>query len=125
MATSLASANIPTVLVPDAALFALMSRVNKVVIGAHSVQATGGLFAISGSLLAAMAARAHSTPVIVCTAQFKLTPSWNAHYQYAAVDCGDPGSVLADGGKEGGEVEVINPWFDYIGPELVDVLITN
>jgi translation initiation factor eIF-2B subunit beta len=111
-----------------------MSRVNKVVIGAHSVQATGGLFSISGSLLAAMAARAHSTPVIVCTAQFKLTPSANAHFQYAAVDLGDPEKVLQSTELDLGsqrsptlarEVEVINPWFDYIGPEFVDVLITN
>lgn len=104
-----------------------MSRVNKVIIGAHAVMANGGMFAIAGSLLAASAARAHSTPVIVCTGQFKLTPLWNLHYQYASVDVGDPERVLSsvEGGDVPEDVDVINPWFDYVKPELVDVLITN
>ncbi|KAF9514451.1 hypothetical protein BS47DRAFT_1316788 [Hydnum rufescens UP504] len=128
MASSLSSAGISTVLVPDSCLYALMSRVNKVIIGAHAVMANGGMFAIAGSLVAASAARAHSTPVIVCTGQFKLTPLWNLHYQYASVDVGDPERVLSsvgDGGDAPEGVDIINPWFDYVKPELVDVLITN
>jgi len=128
MALSLSSAGISTVLVPDSCLYALMSRVNKVIIGAHAIMANGGMFAVAGSLLAASAAHAHSTPVVVCTGQFKLTPLWNLHYQYAAVDLGDPERVLNSAEAEGDvleDVDVVNPWFDYVKPELVDVLITN
>ncbi|CCM04412.1 uncharacterized protein FIBRA_06589 [Fibroporia radiculosa] len=126
MATSLSSAGISTFLVPDSSIYAIMSRVNKVIIGAHAVLANGGMFAITGSLLAATAARAHSTPVVVCAGQFKLTPLWNLYHEYGALDFGDPSSVL--GFEEGSlvnKVDVINPYYDYVGPELVDVYITN
>ncbi|KAF8334232.1 uncharacterized protein EI90DRAFT_2915836 [Cantharellus anzutake] len=129
MAALLADAKISTVLVPDSCLYALMSRVNKVVLGAHAVMANGGMFGISGSLLAASAAKDHSTPVIVCTGQFKLTPLWNLHYQYASVDLGDPEQVLNLSELEYNireeNVDILNPWFDYVKPELIDVLITN
>ena len=126
MAKSLAEAKISTVLVPDAALYAFMSRVNKVIIGAHAVQANGGVFSVTGSSLAALAARAHSTPVIVCTGQFKMSPHWNLNHQYAALDFGDPEQVLnSSDANVPDDVDVINPAFDYIGPESIDVFITN
>lgn len=42
LATRLSSVGINTTLIPDSAIFAIMSRVNKVVIGTHSVMANGG-----------------------------------------------------------------------------------
>lgn len=128
MAKSLSAESITTVLVPDACIFALMSRVNKVIIGAHAVLANGGVFAVAGTLLAASAAKAHATPVVICTGQYKFTPLWNLYHEYAAVDFGDPNEVLGVEGSEGidmEQVDVINPYFDYVKPELVDVLITN
>lgn len=103
-----------------------MSRVNKVILGAHAILANGGMFAITGSLMAASAAKEHSTPVVVCAGQFKLTPLWNLHHQYGALDYADPSPVL---GYEEGDlverVEVFNPYYDYVDPELLDVYITN
>lgn len=126
MAQSLSSAGISTFLVPDSSMFAIMSRVNKVIIGAHAIFANGGMFATSGSLIAATAAQAHRTPVVVCAGQFKLTPLWNLYHEYSALDFGDPNSVL--GFEEGDlvdKVEVVNPYYDYLCPELIDVFITN
>ena len=126
MAQSLSSAGISTFLVPDSSIYALMSRVNKVILGAHAILANGGMFAITGSLLAATAARAHSTPVVVCAGQFKLTPLWNLYHEYGSLDFADPSSVL--GFEEGGlvdKVDVINPYYDYVHPELIDAFITN
>ncbi|KAI0807946.1 eukaryotic translation initiation factor 2B beta subunit [Fomes fomentarius] len=126
MARSLSSAGISTFLVPDSSIFAIMSRVNKVILGAHAILANGGLVAIAGSLLAATAARAHSTPVVVCAGQFKLTPLWNLYHDYGALDFADPNSVLGfEEGKLVERVDVVNPYYDYVGPELVDVFITN
>jgi translation initiation factor eIF-2B subunit beta len=126
MAKSLSSAGISTFLVPDSSMYALMSRVNKVILGAHAIFANGGMFATSGTLIAATAARAHSVPVVVCAGQFKFTPLWNLYHEYAALDFGDPSSVL---GFEEGElidkVEVVNPYYDYLRPELIDGYITN
>lgn len=125
MAASLAADGISTVLVPDSAIYALMSRVNKVVLGAHAILANGGIFAVAGSLIAASAARAHATPVVVCSGQFKLTPRWNLYHEYAAVDFGDPRPVLGSEDEDFGGVELVNPYYDYVKPELLDVLITN
>ena len=58
-AKELAKAGIKTSLVSDAAVFALMSRVDKVIITAHGIMATGGIIAQSGALMIAHAAHAH------------------------------------------------------------------
>jgi translation initiation factor eIF-2B subunit beta len=126
MAKSLSSAGISTFLVPDSSIFALMPRVNKVILGAHVILANGGMFAISGSLMAATAARAHSTPVVVCAGQFKLTPLWNLYHEYGAHDFGNPSDVLGfENGDLVDKVEVVNPYYDYVQPELVMAYITN
>ncbi|OCB84124.1 eukaryotic translation initiation factor 2B beta subunit [Sanghuangporus baumii] len=126
MARGLSSAGISTVLVPDSSIYAIMSRVNKVILGAHAILANGGMFAVTGSLLVATAARAHSTPVVICAGQFKLTPLWNVYHQYGALDFADPSSVLGfDEGSLVDKVDVINPYYDYVAPELFDVYITN
>lgn len=103
-----------------------MSRVSKVILGAHAILTNGGMFAITGSLLTATAARAHSTTVMVCAGQFKLTPLWNLYHEYGALDFSDPSGVL--GFEEGDlvdKVDVVNPYYDYVSPDLVDVYVTN
>ena len=126
MARNLSSAGVSTFLVPDSSIHAVMSRVNKVILGAHAILANGGVFAVSGSLMAATAARAHSTPVVVCAGQFKLTPLWNLNHEYGALDFADPSSVLDfEEGALVDNVEVFNPYFDYVNPELLNVFITN
>jgi translation initiation factor eIF-2B subunit beta len=103
-----------------------MSRVNKVILGAHVVIANGGMFAMAGSLIAATAAKAHSTPVVVCAGQFKLTPLWNLYHEHGSLDFGNPNEVL--GYEEGDlvdKVDVVNPHYDYVDPELIDAYITN
>lgn len=126
MAESLSAEGISTFLVPDSSIYALMSRVNKVVLGAHAILANGGMFAVTGSLLTATAARAHSTPVVVCTGQFKMTPLWNLYHEYGALDFGDPSAVLNfEEGDLVDKVDVVNPYYDYVRPELVDAFITN
>jgi translation initiation factor eIF-2B subunit beta len=46
---NLAKAGIEATLITDSAIFAVMSRVNKVILGTHAVLANGGLIASSGS----------------------------------------------------------------------------
>uniref|UniRef100_A0A668S161 Translation initiation factor eIF2B subunit beta n=1 Tax=Oreochromis aureus TaxID=47969 RepID=A0A668S161_OREAU len=58
MATNLSKAGIETTVITDAAIFAVMSRVNKVIIGTQTVLANG----------------ASPTPLIVCAPMFKLSP---------------------------------------------------
>ena len=42
LAVSLAKSGIETTVINDSAVFAMMSRVNKVIIGTHTVMANGG-----------------------------------------------------------------------------------
>lgn len=65
MAVDLAKANISTTLIPDSAIFAMMARVNKVIIGTQSVMANGGLKADCGTHTLALAAKHYSVPVLV------------------------------------------------------------
>jgi translation initiation factor eIF-2B subunit beta len=74
MAVALAEAGISTTLIADAAVFAMMARVNKVIVGAHGVMANGGLIAAAGSHLLALAAQHFSVPVVACAGLYKLTP---------------------------------------------------
>ncbi|XP_061467751.1 translation initiation factor eIF-2B subunit beta isoform X2 [Rhineura floridana] len=74
MAVCLSKENIETTVMSDAAIFAVMSRVNKVIIGTKTILANGALIAVSGTHTLALAAKHHSTPLIVCAPMFKLTP---------------------------------------------------
>jgi translation initiation factor eIF-2B subunit beta len=71
MATRLASSKIQTTVIPDSGVFAMMSRVNKVIIGTNSVMADGGLRAPSGVQSVALAAKHYSVPVITIFLKLK------------------------------------------------------
>jgi translation initiation factor eIF-2B subunit beta len=129
LAASLSSAGIPVLLIPDSSIHALLPRITKLILGAHTVLANGGLFAQAGSLACALAAQSHAKPVVVTTGQFKFAPIWNSYHEYGAVDFGGPGDVVGFMGKGGGGgvegVEVAAPYYDYIRPELVNLFVTN
>ena len=76
MAKSLNKHGISTLIIPDSAVFAIMSRVNKVLLSTHSMMANGGIKAPAGSHSIALAAKHYAVPVIVCCPMYKLTPSY-------------------------------------------------
>lgn len=127
MAMTLAAAGIPTTLIPDSAIFTVLSRVTKVVIGTHSVTANGGLKGVSGAYGLALAAKQHAVPLIVLAAMFKYTPEFLvSHDQSAFNKIASPASVLPlDRRDLVSRVEVVNPVFDYVPPELITVLIAG
>ena len=122
---SLTAAGITVILIPDSAVFALMSRVNKVILDTQIVLANGGLVAAAGARVVAGAARMHRTPVIVLSGVYKLSPVYPFDVD-SLMENGDPSGVI---GYEDGDlvdkVDIENPLFDYIPPELVDLYITN
>lgn len=63
LAASLAAEGISTMIIPDSGIFSVMNRVNKVVIGTHSIMANGGIKAVSGANVMALAAKHYSVPV--------------------------------------------------------------
>ena len=92
-ALELAQAGISTTLITDAAIFAMMARVNKVIIGTHAVMANGGLIAPCGTHMLAVAAKHHCVPVMVCTGLYKLSPLY-PYDQDTFNDIVSPGSIL-------------------------------
>ena len=121
----LAAAGITVVLIPDSHVFAIMSRVNKVIMSTHTVLANGGLIAASGAHIIAQAAKAHQTPVVVVSGMFKLCPVYPFDPD-ALIEYGDTSKVLPfTEGELLEELEVDNPLYDYVPPDLVDLYITN
>eukprot|EP00160_Parvularia_atlantis_P005495 Unigene14735_Nuclearia_a/m.44308 Unigene14735_Nuclearia_a/g.44308 ORF Unigene14735_Nuclearia_a/g.44308 Unigene14735_Nuclearia_a/m.44308 type:complete len:368 (+) Unigene14735_Nuclearia_a:3-1106(+) len=124
-AVELSRAGIDTTVVTDAAVFAMMARVNKVIIGTHAVLANGGLIARSGTHLVASAAKHHATPVVVLTGLFKLAPLY-AFNQDTFNLLSTPAAALPfDDAEFTEKVSVSVPFFDYIPPELVSLFVTN
>ena len=121
----MAKEGIKTSLVTDAAVFAVMSRVDKVIITAHGIMATGGIVAQAGALMIAHAAKAHQVPVFVLGACYKLTPlhpidslTYNELLQPSMV-------YRTEEGDQTNNVTAIVPAFDYVPPKLVDLILTN
>ncbi|OMJ86022.1 hypothetical protein SteCoe_12523 [Stentor coeruleus] len=125
MCKDLASKNIATTLITDSAIYALMSRVNKVIIGTRALMANGGLLTEAGKYGVCLAAQAHCVPVLVTCGLFKLSPLYPFD-QDTFNEFLSP-NTIADK-PESQEVQYINysvPAFDYIPPELVSLYITD
>ncbi|XP_013385512.1 translation initiation factor eIF-2B subunit beta [Lingula anatina] len=127
LAVKLANAGIETTVITDSAVFAMMSRVNKVIIGTHTVMANGGLKAINGSHAIALAAKHHSVPLIVCAPMFKLSPQYLCSYDQDAFNkFVSPHDVMKfSEGEILSHAQIQNPVFDYVPPELVTLFISN
>lgn len=127
LAIRLAEAGIETTLIPDSAIFAVMSNVNKVVIGTHSVMANGGLKSVSGTYALSLAAKYYSVPLTVCTPIFKICPDYLiSHDQVAFNKFSSPHEVFPyQEAPCSANAEIINPVFDYVPPELVNGFVTN
>lgn len=121
----LAAAGITVVLIPDSAIFAVMSRVNKVILDTNVVLANGGLVASVGSKTIAKAAKFHRTPVVVLSGVYQLSPE-NSLNVNSLIEYGDASKVIAyEDGSLVNHLDVVNPLHDYVPPELVDLFITN
>lgn len=122
---SLTAAGITVILIPDSAVFAIMSRVNKVILATHTVLANGSLVAAAGARTIAQAAKVHQTPVVVVSGVYKLSPVYPFDTE-ELIEYGDAGNVVNyDDGEFVTKVDVVNPLYDYVPPDLVDLYITN
>lgn len=104
----------------------MMSRVNKVIIGTHSVLANGGLRAACGALTVALAAKHYSVPVIVLCPMYKLSPVHLCSYEQDAFNLvGCTGGVIPYHSSAAPFSKAFSPIFDYVPPELVTLFISN
>ncbi len=124
MANQLTELGIECTVITDSAVFAMMACVNKVIIGTHGVMANGGLIAHSGGLNIATAAKHYSVPVVVVAGLYKLCPLY-AFDQDTFNEHVAPTQILKFEDDGSDRIDVVNPAFDYIAPELVGLYITN
>lgn len=117
--------SIDVCVIPDSAIVAMMARVNKVLLPAHAVLANGGLVASSGCNLVTLAAAENAVPVVCLTGMFKLTPLFPHEGQDTLNDLLSPGSVVDYASQQDQHVDYVNPLYDYIRPEHINLYVTN
>lgn len=123
---ALRAAGVTVVLVPDAAAFAVMPRVSKVLLPASALLPDGSFVGIAGVRTVALAARAHRVPVLALGAVYKLSPVYPYDAAESIVAHGNPGDVVPFADAELVEsVEVLNPVQEYVPKDLVDLVVTN
>ncbi|KAJ3075268.1 Translation initiation factor eIF-2B subunit beta [Podochytrium sp. JEL0797] len=125
-ALALSQSGIDTTLISDGSIFAVMSRVNKVILGTHAVLANGGVVAATGSHVVAAAAKHHSTPVVVLTELYKMSGEFPFDTEgYSQLMNPDTVFAFEEDGDMIDKIDAINPTFDFVGPDLVALFITN
>ncbi len=89
------------------------------------VVANGGLISLTGTHMLAQAAKKHSVPLVVCTGLYKLCPLY-PHDQDTFNELMSPNEILKFEDVDTVEyVNVKNPAWDYIPPELIGLYVTN
>lgn len=122
----LTALGITVLLVPDNAIFALMSRVNKVIISASAVLSNGSIVAAAGAKSLAMAAHIHRVPLIVLAETYKLSPIF-PYDPFDFMDYGDVQKVVPyqDREMQVGLQSVRNPLTDFVGHDMISLFVTN
>ncbi|KAG0672261.1 GCD complex subunit gcd7 [Pichia californica] len=124
-AKKLADANIESVIIPDSTVFAVMSRVGKVLIGTRSVFVNGGCVTAAGVATVCECAKEHRTPVFTVAGLYKFSPCYPFD-RNSLIEVGNSGKVVPyEDSDLVGKCEVTNPLYDYVSPEHIDIYITN
>ncbi|KAK9125085.1 hypothetical protein Scep_013931 [Stephania cephalantha] len=134
LAKELVARGLQTTVITDSAVFAMISRVNMVIVGAHAIMANGGVIAPVGLNMVALAAQRHAVPFVVVGGSHKLCPLYPNNPEVLLNDLRSPSELLDfgefsdcldSGGGTGASLHVVNPAFDYVPPKLVSLFITD
>lgn len=119
--------NISCTLIPDSAVYALMSRINKVLFSPQAVMADGGAICISGHAMIAVAAKEFSVPLLCVTGTYLLTPlfSHNQSETLSQLLCPFTSLDYSQYSRLTASTEVVLPAFDFVPPEYIDLFVTN
>jgi len=115
---------VPVTVVTDSAVFAIMARVNKIVIGTRSLLANGGLTAKTGTYNLALAAKNYNVPLLVCAPPYKFSPTYLPSFD--PVMCNSfpsPENILSYESIFQSSLDIVVPMHDYVPPELVTLII--
>lgn len=121
----LGAAGVKTINIASSGIMAYMPKVSKVILGSRAVVADGGVVAEGGAGLVARAAHEYGKPVIVLSGVYKLCPE-DPFDLHDIIEYGDPSDFVsfADGSMVNG-VDVESAVTEFVGPEFVDIYISN
>jgi translation initiation factor eIF-2B subunit beta len=126
-AKNLSSKGIKTTVIPDSAVFSIMPKVSKVIIGTRAIMANGGLISYNGVYNVCLCAQSFSIPVIVVGGSFKLTPMYpfgnETFNEFLSPDKILPSDVEYKGDLR--NIRFNTPAYDYVPPECITIYITN
>ncbi|KAM1087234.1 hypothetical protein ACFX2B_012635 [Malus domestica] len=137
LAKALAAKGLQTTMITDSSVFAMISRVNVVIVGVHAVMANGGIIAPVGTNMVALAAKKHAVPFVVVAGTHKgyLCPLYPNNPEVLLNDMRCPSELLSFGefsdfvdfsiGSGASLLNIVNPAFDYVPPELVSLFVTE
>lgn len=120
------SPNVSCTLISDCAVYAVMGRVNTVLVAPDAVTADGGAICEAGHLIVATAAKEHHVPVVGLSSTFLLTPQF-AHSSHEGLgQLLSPSMIVQYNANLCQEnVEVVNPAYDFLPPAVMDLYVTN
>ncbi|KAJ1256246.1 hypothetical protein BS78_K056500 [Paspalum vaginatum] len=135
LAKELVEKGVQTTVITDSAVFAMISRVNMVIVGAHAIMANGGVIAPVGMNMVALAAQRHAVPFVVVAGSHKLCPLYPHNPEVLLNELKSPSDLLDFGEfsdcmnfstQDGSPLlNVVNPTFDYVPPKLVSLFVTD
>ncbi|KAJ8704119.1 hypothetical protein PYW07_013413 [Mythimna separata] len=124
MANRLSAAGVSVTVISSASIYAVMSRVNKVVISVKAAMGGGAVLAEAGLHAVTQAARHYCVPVLALAPLYKLSPVHDvSHFNaYAAPHTALPyerHELATD------NMHVYAPMYDFAPPDHITLFITN
>ena len=124
MAEKLRTQGVKVVVIPDSAVFAVMPKVDRVIVSANAVLANGGIVSCALTHALALAAKRYVRPFIALYWQLKLTKTMpGPGKEFTSLM--QPSNVMACDQSARSDLVVINPEGDYIPPELITLMINE
>ncbi|CAB3252405.1 unnamed protein product [Arctia plantaginis] len=124
MAARLSAAGVSVTIISSAAIFAVMSRVNKVVVSVSAALGGGAALLAGGAHAVTQAAKYYSVPVLALAPLYKLCPihaSDDSHFNTLIA----PTTAIPYENHEVGDVHVYTPMYDFAPPDHITLFITN
>jgi len=121
--TELAEADIDVTMIVDSAVRTVMSRINRVFVGADTVTSAGMLINKIGTSQVASAAFEYGVQFDVCTETFKFSPKTLVGETVTIEERG--ADEVVTGGKVPAKVKVFNPVFDITPSKYINAYVTE
>jgi translation initiation factor eIF-2B subunit beta len=111
--------------IPDSAVFAIMPKINKVIIGTRAIMANGGLISYNGVYNVCLCASMFSIPVIVVGGTFKLTPMYPFTHETFNEFISPDKIYNSDYKEDISNIKFNTPAYDYVPSEFISIYLTN